>query len=177
MKRVLITGQNSYVGTSFKRWIDEKYSDEMQIDLVGVKNGEWKKKSFHNYDTVLHVAGIVHNPSATASEYKKINTDLTVEIAMKAKRENVRQFIFLSTMSVYGKSTGTINTNTELKPSNHYGMSKLEAQKKIKKLEEPDFKILILRPPMIYGENCPGNYAKLSRMIKKIPFFIVTENS
>ena len=172
MKRILITGANSYIGTSFEEWMTQ-WPEEYQVDCVGTRNDEWKELDFSKYDVIFHVAGIAHIKETTKNEYLyyEVNRDLTIYIAKKAKEEGVTQFIFLSSMSVYGLNQGVITEDTLLNPQNTYGKSKLEAEKGIQKLHSNDFFVAILRPPMIYGKNCKGNYQKLSKFAKITPFF------
>ena len=158
-KQILITGTNSYVGTSFKQYIEKKngnmpLEDRWHVTFVSVRNSEWKKMDFSKYDTILHVAAIVHQKEQPDMEtlYYNVNTKLTVELAEKAKKEHVPQFIFFSTMSIYGKS-------------------KLEAEEQLLKLKTEEFTVSIVRPPMIYGKNCTGNYISLEKLAKLTPIF------
>lgn len=172
MKKILITGENSYIGTSVEKWLN-RYPNKYFINTISVRGDSWKQKDFSGYDTVLHVAGIAHirETKKNALLYYKVNRDLTIEIAKKAKKDGIEHFIFLSTMSVYGLETGVINEYTPLKPNSHYGRSKLQAEKAIKKLEDNNFKIAIIRPPMVYGKGCKGNYKKLSKFARITPVF------
>ncbi|WP_422484807.1 NAD-dependent epimerase/dehydratase family protein [Gudongella sp. DL1XJH-153] len=175
MKRVLITGKNSYIGTSLENWLMRE-PDKYKVDTVDMKDGSWKEKDFSSYDVVFHVAGIAHVSSDPKMEdiYYKVNRDLTIETAEKAKAEGVKQFIFMSSIIVYGDSSSSkrvIDRNTVPTPSNFYGNSKLQAEEGIKDLEADDFKIVVLRPPMIYGKGSKGNYPRLANMAKKVPVF------
>src|SRR5699024_4004170 len=78
---------------------------------------------------------------------------------------------FLSTMSVYGLNEGIINEHTPLKPKTHYGKSKLQAEERIKLLATDTFKVAIIRPPMIYGKGCKGNYQRLRKLALMTPVF------
>jgi UDP-glucose 4-epimerase len=178
MKRILITGKNSYIGTSFERWVSQ-YPDKYSVDTIDMKDESWKNVSFANYDSVFHVAGIAHIKESKKNKdlYYKVNRDLTYEIAKKAKSDGVKQFIFLSSMSVYGLEIGTINEHTPLKPNSYYGKSKIEAEELIKPLESNLFKVTILRPPMIYGKGCKGNYQRLVKIALKTPIFPDINNS
>lgn len=171
-KRILITGKNSYVGNSFEKWV-EKYPGRYEVDKISLRDDSWKSYGFSGYDSVLHVAGIAHRKETEENKdlYYKVNRDLTYELALKAKREGVPQFIFLSSMSVYGLETGIINSKTTPIPKSFYGKSKFEAEKLIKTLNDHSFKVAILRPPMIYGKGCKGNYVRLSKLALKLPFF------
>jgi len=180
MKRVLITGKNSYIGTSLQNWLMREL-DQYKVNTVDMKDGSWKENDFSEYDVVFHVAGIAHVSSDPKMEdlYYKVNRDLTIETAEKAKAEGVKQFIFMSSIIVYGDSSSSkrvIDRNTVPTPSNFYGNSKLQAEEGIKHLETDDFKIVVLRPPMIYGKRSKGNYPRLANMAKKIPIFPDIEN-
>jgi nucleoside-diphosphate-sugar epimerase len=180
MKKVLITGKNSYIGTSFEHWLMGE-PDKYKVDTVDMIDGSWKEKDFSGYDVVFHVAGIAHVSSDPKMEdlYYKVNTDLTIETAKKAKAEGVKQFIFMSSIIVYGDSSSSkrvIDSNTVPTPSNFYGNSKLQAEEGIKNLESDYFKIVVLRPPMIYGRGSKGNYPRLAKLAKKIPVFPDIDN-
>ena len=175
MKRVLITGKNSYIGTSLENWLMRE-PNKYKVNTIDMKDGTWKDADFSQYDIVFHVAGIAHVSSDSKMEdlYYKVNRDLTIETAEKAKAEGVKQFIFMSSIIVYGDSSSSkrvIDRNTVPTPSNFYGNSKLQAEEGIKHLESDDFKIVVLRPPMIYGKGSKGNYPRLANMAKKIPVF------
>jgi len=185
VKRILITGANSYIGTSFENYLSQ-WPDEYQVDTVDMVDGSWREKSFAGYDAVFHVAGIAHsNVGKVSSEqkalYYKVNTELTIETAQKAKQDGVKQFVFMSSASVYGDSAPigknkVITKDTVPQPANFYGDSKLQAEKGILPLNDGGFKVVILRPPMIYGKGCKGNYSVLSKLAKKLPLFPYVNN-
>ena len=171
-KNILITGENSYIGTSFTAWLSA-WPEEFNVDTVSTLNDEWKAKSFSGYDAVLHVAAIVHRkekPGMTEL-YQKVNTQLAVDIARKARQDGAGQFIFMSTMAVYGQETGVITPKTGPVPRTMYGKSKLEAERQLAELTVEGFTVAVLRSPMIYGPGCPGNYARLSKLIQQAPVF------
>lgn len=185
MKKILITGANSYIGTSFEKYM-EQFGDEYQIDTVDMIDGTWRDKDFSGYDAVFHVAGIAHSDSGKISKEKEklyyaVNTDLTVETAKKAKADGVKQFIFMSSAIVYGNSGPIgkgkrITKDTPVRPANCYGDSKVQAEKGLRKLEDESFKVVILRPPMIYGKGSKGNYPLMSKMAQKLPVFPYVKN-
>ncbi|MFC0272288.1 NAD-dependent epimerase/dehydratase family protein [Metabacillus herbersteinensis] len=177
MKKILITGENSYVGKSLEKWLG-KYPERYSIDSISLRNDSWKEKEFSEYDVVFHAVGIAHikETKENADLYYKINRDMAYEVAQKAKGEGVQQFIFLSSMSVYGIETGVIDKNSPLKPKTNYGKSKLQAEGLIKTLADEKYNIVIVRPPMIYGKGCKGNYSRLAKMALKFPLFPSIEN-
>lgn len=174
MKRILITGKNSYIGNSFEEWIAD--DDNFYVEKISLKDDSWKEISFSKFDVILHVAGIAHvsSDSKMEEQYYKVNRDLTIEVAKKAKKDGVKQFVFMSSIIVYGDSDkldGTINVSTVPKPSNFYGNSKLQAEKGIVSLQAHNFNIVIIRPPMIYGKDSKGNYPKLAKLAQVTPIF------
>jgi len=175
MKKILITGADSYIGTSVEKWLG-KDPEKYQVDTVDMRTDSWKEKDFSPYDVVFHVAGIAHVSTDPKQEalYYRVNRDLAVKTADKAKRDGVRQFIFMSSIIVYGDSTAgesIIDQNTVPGPSNFYGDSKLQAEKGLCTLQDDNFRLVILRPPMIYGKDSKGNYPKLAKAAQKLPIF------
>lgn len=171
MKRILITGANSYIGTSFEKWMSQY--DGYEIDTLDMINASWREYDFSGYDVVFHVAGIAHikETKENANLYYEVNRDLAIETAEKSKIAGIKQFILLSSMSVYGMTTGIITMNTKPNPVSNYGKSKLQADEKIEKLADEHFAVSIVRPPMVYGEGCKGNYQLLKCFALKSPIF------
>lgn len=182
MKKILITGAGSYIGTSVERWLAKPENAGMyQTDTVDMVGEGWKKKDFSAYDVVFHVAGIAHADVGKVTEeqkklYYKVNCDLAVETAKKAKKSGVKQFIYMSSIIVYGEGTSVckkrvITKETKPSPSNFYGDSKWRAEQKLMPLSDERFHVAILRPPMIYGEGCRGNYQTLKKIALRVPVF------
>jgi UDP-glucose 4-epimerase len=178
MKKILITGANSYIGTSFENYIKKNYPEDFLVDTVDMRDGSWKEKSFSDYDAIFHVAGVAHikETKDNAEVYYKINRDLVIDVATKAKDDGVKQIVFLSSMSVYGLTKGTITKDTVPAPKSNYGKSKLQAEQELLKMEDKIFKICVLRPPMVYGNGCKGNYQTLRKLALKLPFFPYVKN-
>lgn len=186
MKKVLITGANSYIGVSFENYVKEHYSSDLSVDIVDMIDGTWRNKDFSSYDIVYHVAGIAHADVGNVSDevkakYYTINTDLAIETCKKAKSEGVKQFVFMSYAIVYGDSapygkTKRITADTEPTPANFYGDSKWQADKGIRELASDNYIVTVLRPPMIYGKGSKGNYPTLAKMAKKLPVFPNVQN-
>lgn len=186
MKRILITGANSYIGTSFERYIKEHYPEQYEIDTMDMIDGSWREKSFAGYDSVFHVAGIAHSDSGKVSAEKEklyyaVNTDLTIETAKKARADGAGQFVFMSSAIVYGESAPIgkdklITKDTPVSPANCYGDSKVQAENGLRPLNDERFRVVILRPPMIYGKGSKGNYPILSKLAQKTPIFPYVKN-
>ena len=172
MKKVLIAGANSYIGNSVKAYLDQ-FPELYCVEVLKTRGLKPSAEHFLSYDCVFCVAGIAHikETAHTRHQYYEINRDLVIDLAQKAKEAGVRQFILLSTMSVYGLETGHILKSTRPSPVNAYGESKYQADVEIKKLESDNFKFACLRPPMVYGKNCKGNYQTLRKIAMKSPLF------
>ena len=172
MKKILITGAGSYIGTSVENYLS-KFDGKYQVDTLDMLDKNWREKDFSPYDCVFHVAGIAHikETAENASLYYTVNRDLAVETAEKAKESGVGQFIFLSSMSVYGIEEGAIGFDTKPCPKSNYGKSKLQAEEKMASLASDSFRIATLRPPMVYGDGCKGNYQSLIKFAKICPVF------
>lgn len=172
MKKILITGANSYVGTNVEKWL-MKEPDKYYVETLDMKDPNWKEFDFSKFDVVFHVAAIVHIKEKKENKelYYLINQDMAIETAKKAKTSGVSQFILMSTMNVYGLKKGAISAKTRLNPITEYGKSKRNAEVAIQSLDSSAFKVVIVRPPMIYGPEAVGNYLQLSKFVKKFRIF------
>ncbi|WP_162011059.1 NAD-dependent epimerase/dehydratase family protein [Streptococcus sp. S784/96/1] len=181
MKRILITGANSYVGTSFENYANTNFASEFEIFTLDLLDSQWRKTDFSNFDVVFHVAGLAHADIGQVTEsikqkYYDVNTKLAIEVAEIAKRAKVKHFIFMSSMIIYGESAPIgqkkiIDEKTKPQPANFYGDSKLQADIGIRSLADDQFQVAILRPPMIYGEGSKGNFPLLIKLSKSLRVF------
>lgn len=179
-KSILITGANSYIGESFEAYAKIHYP-KLRIDTVDMMNRSWRKFDFSSYDAVFHVAGIAHADIGSVGKKEKaryyaVNRDLAVETARIAKKSGVKQFVFMSSIIVYGDSAPygkekVIDEFTLPSPANFYGDSKWQADQGVRKLGDDSFHVAVLRPPMIYGRGSKGNYPVLAKLAKRLPVF------
>ena len=175
MKRVLITGANSFLGDNTKKYLEEH--GDYQVDILDMLDANWGKKEFSKYDVVFNVCAIVHRPKVKDSEiYFDINRDLAVEIALKSKKEGVRQFIQTSTNGVFGIELVIMSEDKGYNPKTPYEKSKYEADCLLTELRDDNFKICIIRPPLMYGKSCKGNFPKLERFALRHRFFPSLKN-
>lgn len=177
-KRILITGKNSYIGKSLKTYLINNYSDKYSVEELCVRDQTISKLSFKDVDVVVHVAGLAHQKETkkNSDQYYKVNSDLTSRLSSLAKEAGVKHFLYLSSMSVYGQDSGEISSTSIPKPKSHYGKSKLIAENDLLKSVDQNFNVSILRPPMVYGFGCKGNYVKLSKIAAITPIFPKNEN-
>jgi nucleoside-diphosphate-sugar epimerase len=168
MTKILITGANSFIGTNFRNI--SKYRNTEEISL---KEKQPEEIDFSQFEVVLHLAAIVHqSKKIEEKEYFYVNRDLCLRVAELAKMAGVRQFIFLSTVKVYGSyipGSGPWNEDSACNPEEAYGRSKFEAELGLKKLESPDFIISIIRTPIVYGPGVTANILKLIKLIETFP--------
>ena len=171
MKRILITGENSYIGTHLERHL-ERFPERYAVRTLPMLGHTPDEYDFHGADAVVHLAAIVHRgeTAETIPLYDAVNRDLALAVAKRAKEAGVKQLILFSTMSVYGMEIGVITKDTAPAPKTHYGRSKLEAERAIAPLADERFQVTILRPPMVFGTGAKGNYARLEALTKKLPF-------
>lgn len=178
---ILITGQNGYIATQLASWLEQK--PDTRATLIGVRDDAWQSCDFSAYDAVVHCAALVHKKETPdmAAEYDRVNAGLTRAIAEKAKREGVRRFVFLSTMAVYGvedslREPRVIARATETNPVTLYGKSKLAAERMLAQLADGGFYVSTVRPPMVYGKGCPGNYRLLRTLALRARVFPKIQN-
>lgn len=172
MKKILITGTGSYIGVNVEKYLGQ-WPDDYRVDSLNMIEEKWKYTDFSIYDAIFHVAGIAHikERKENAHLYYEVNEHLAVAVAEKAKNEGVKQFIILSSMSVYGLTVGHITKETCPAPVNNYGKAKYNADLKVEKMDCSTFKVAILRPPMVYGKSCKGNYQALRKFALRSPIF------
>lgn len=181
MKRVLITGAGSYVGGWVRRRL-EREPERFFVEELDVQGDEWRAFDFSGFDAVYHVAGIAHVSTDPSMEdlYYRVNRDLAIKVAKRAKSARVGQFVFMSSSIVYGDSEagdrGPITRDTPANPANFYGKSKLEAEEGLQALADGHFKVAVLRCPMIYGPGCKGNFPTLAKIARRFPVFPEVRN-
>lgn len=185
-KKILITGSGSYIGTAVRDWL-AAYGGHYEVTELNMHGDQWKQHDFSKYDTVFHVAGIAHADTGKVSKeekqlYYEVNRDLAIAAAKKAKASGVKQFIYMSSMIIYGESSPIqdgrrrITSLTRPQPANFYGNSKWQGDRGVRALETEDFKVCVLRPPMIYGKGSRGNYKLLAGLAGITPIFPFVNN-
>lgn len=181
---ILITGQNSYTGTNLANHL---LTHGHKIKFLSLHGQDWENENFSGFDSIFHAAGIAHDDAKKVNDsgkdlYFAVNSNLAYNTALKAKREGVKQFIYMSSSIIYGESAPIgsekfITRQTQPSPASYYGESKLKAENLLTPLNDENFKVCILRCPMIYGKFCKGNYPVLAKLAQKLPAFPKINNT
>lgn len=178
---MLITGAHSFIGNAVRARLEG--DPAVEAGMAGVRDGAWREIDFSRYDCVLHAAGIAHvrADGSLDAQYDAVNHRLTADLAARAKASGVGQFIFLSSIIVFGEASPAgvrweIGPETAPAPANAYGQSKLDAENALRGLAGDGFRVAILRLPMVYGRGCKGNYNALVRLAQRLPVFPEFDN-
>jgi nucleoside-diphosphate-sugar epimerase len=168
MNEILITGANSFVGTNYCGYSRNKSVKE--ISLFDIKPAAI---DFTQVDIVIHLVAIVHQSKRIHEEqYFKVNRDLCINVAECAKKAGVKQFIFLSTVKVYGEynpDSGPWDEDSICHPDDSYGKSKYEAEIALKKMETAEFVVSIIRTPLVYGTGVKANMLSILKLVDRFP--------
>jgi nucleoside-diphosphate-sugar epimerase len=196
MKNILITGANGFIGSSIVKKLVKNSEFKVRVavrknrkvfsqDVEVYENFDISEKAnwsevLSNIDVVVHCAARVHvmvdKSSDPASEFMKVNTEGTINLAYQAELMGVKRFIYLSTIGVNGYRTfdRPFKADDNPNPHSYYAQSKLEAEIRLMALSRTSkMAVVIIRPPLVYGPNAPGNFGLLVRIIKKqvpLPF-------
>ncbi|MCP3401363.1 NAD-dependent epimerase/dehydratase family protein [Bradyrhizobium sp. CCGB20] len=179
---VLITGASGFVGRhvapalaregwSVRRAVrsPEGIDDEVVIESIGPET-DWQA-TLDGVDAVVHLAARVHHKHEehAVQLYRNVNIAGTLHLARSAASAGVRQFIFVSTVLVHGRSNegrAPFSEDDILTPRGLYGMSKAAAEAGLKTLaRDSAMKISVIRPPLVYGAGAKGNFALLTRAV------------
>ena len=183
MRKILITGANSYTGNALREYLSS-WPGKYNVSSISLRGDSWKSENFVAFDSVIHTAGLAHDSARTSDKeaYFRVNSQLAFDAAKKAMNDGAGQFVFMSSSIVYGASAAIghekiITRATPVSPESYYGESKVKAEEMLRTLDGDKFRVCILRCPMIYGRKCRGNYPVLSKIARKLPFFPKIKNT
>ena len=164
---ILLTGSRGFIGSYFINHYQNRYN----IKKFSFQTNNLSALNLNNIDIVIHLSALVHQMGgAEKSEYYNINVVQTIKLANKAKECGVKQFIFMSTVKVYGEETDIpYNENSICSPIDDYGKSKLQAEEELRKLSNKNFKVSIIRTPIVYGYGVKANIKNLISLIERVP--------
>lgn len=174
-EKILITGASGFIGSSIIYELKKKSYVYLPLFRQDLDKFILQPDKFIKTDSsIIHCAGRAHvfkeSSSSRIDEFRKINTDLTLAIAKAALRIKINKFIFLSSLSVFGRFTGGyIKDNQTPYADDPYGISKLEAEKRLIELfsNQTHSQCIIFRLPMVYGPGNKGNMLPLLRAASK----------
>lgn len=186
MRKILLTGSTGFIGNVLCQSIIKQ--TEFELCKVDRNNNSNDSSSFFvgkfNRDTdfssalegvsvVIHLAAVAHSNYSSSTEsaksYKSCNVDATLALAKQASEQGVSRFIFLSSIGVNGNSNCVPFTQFDLEcPVDDYAKSKYEAEIALRELSKSKkMEVVIIRPPLVYGKNAPGNFGTLLKVAKK----------
>jgi len=165
--KILLTGSSGFVGKHFTN----KYKEQYEIKSFSFLKDDVNNLNYTDVDVVFHLSALVHQmDGASVSEYERVNVKQTLVLAKKAKESGVKQFVFMSTVKVYGEETeGVYTENSICNPKDEYGKSKLKAELELQKLQDKNFKVSIVRTPIVYGYGVKANIKNLINLVNKVP--------
>jgi len=165
--KLLLTGSSGFIGSYFQN----NYSDRYDIETFSFLKDNLDNLDLTQIDTVVHLSALVHQMGGAAKEaYWRVNVDNTLALAQKAKQSGVKQFIFMSSVKVYGEESNIPYTETtKCEPVDDYGKSKLEAENRLMEMADENFIVSILRTPIVYGKGVKANILNLVKLIDKVP--------
>lgn len=174
---LLARGEHTVVGT-VRRVVKPASCEMVETgDLPGFTG--WSD-ALKGIDVVVHLAGRAHIPGDAGgnqlNDFRRVNVDATVSLAKAAIEAGVSRFVFLSSIGVNGAKTGTtpFSEISEPNPTADYALSKLEAEQQLKALfRDADAELVIVRPPLVYAGQAPGNFRRLLKVVRSglpLPF-------
>ena len=169
--KVTVTGSSGFVGSRFLEYNAGKFT----FLRLSLRDYAIDEIDLSNVGAIVHLAGKAHQMKAIDDNvYFHVNFEMTKAFADKAKKQGVPLFIFVSSVKVYGdKDDLFVNEDSECKPTDAYGKSKLMAEEYLRSIESDQFKVAIVRPPLVYGPRVKGNMIRFLRLAEKnipLPF-------
>lgn len=187
IKKILVTGASGFIGREVCRQLERRGHSAVaatrQVDMSGIvashqicvgsvdADTNWTE-ALADCDTVVHLAGRAHvlndKSADPLAEFRKTNVEGTVKLARCAANKGVRRFIFVSSIGVHGKPRGEPFRSSDVpNPIDDYAVSKFEAELALRSIEsETGMEVVIVRPPLVYGPNCPGNFRRLIKLVE-----------
>ena len=184
---ILITGQNGFIGKALfdllkqqghqvRGTVRNKQKTQKNKDILVVGNidstTDWKDP-LTDVEVVIHLANRAHVLNDQVRDplaiFREVNVAGTIQLAKQAVESGVKRFIFVSSIKVNGEQTSKhpFTVNDKPNPQDPYAISKLEAENTLRKIaQKSSMEIVIIRPPLVYGQGVKGNFQRLSRLVE-----------
>lgn len=177
---ILVTGATGFVGqnlTQLKQNFrcvvrsgeQHSFADSYTVSSINAST-DWNN-CFHDVKAIIHLAGLAHNKSYTDADYKTVNTEGTLRLAIKAAEAGVKRFVFVSSIGVNGTNSydKVFSHSDQAKPHNSYALSKYNAEMGLWEIsKQTGLEVVIIRPTLVYGPNAPGNFGALVRLVNSL---------
>ncbi len=179
---ILVTGATGFVGQNLTQLNQNfrcviragehhSFADSYTVSTIDAST-DWSN-CFEGVDAIIHLAGLAHNKSYTDAEYRAVNTDGTLRLALKAAGAGVKRFVFVSSIGVNGTNSydSAFLPSDVADPHNSYAQSKHEAELGLWDIsKQTGLEVVVVRPTLVYGPNAPGNFGMLTKLVNSIPF-------
>jgi nucleoside-diphosphate-sugar epimerase len=195
--KLLLTGANGFIGRALSvqlaneghqvfNAVRSRTAENNEIAVGDLKTFRGWDGLLCGIDVIVHLAGRAHilndRSEGRFEECRIMNANVTIDLAKSAVRAGAKRFIFVSTIGVNGKVTYDSPFTSDDKPQPHspYALSKYEAEVALRDISSStDLETVIIRPPLVYGPNAPGNFGKMISWLTSgipLPFGSVTGN-
>ncbi|MBL8993232.1 MAG: NAD-dependent epimerase/dehydratase family protein, partial [Spirochaetia bacterium] len=166
--KITVTGSTGFIGKHF-----HALSRHNGLHSLSLRDDAWKSYQPERGETVLYLAGLAHQKKSVPSEsYFWVNCNLAVEICRKLKAAGGSHFIYLSSSKVFGEghdSEKFFTIHTDPRPVDAYGKSKLAGEQALLQMQSPDFRVTVIRIPLVYGPGVKANFSSLLTMVRRLP--------
>jgi len=163
---ILISGASGFIGNSLVPYLSQSFN----VKRLSIRSGSINDINFNGFSTIVHLAGLAHQMNRIdEKKYFIVNRDLTNEFAKSAKLNGIKHFVFISSTKVYGDQASFYDESSDCEPIDSYGESKMQAESLLRELESDNFKVTIIRPPLVYGPLVKGNLNRLIELIDNSP--------
>lgn len=162
---ILVTGASGFIGKALASELDRRGIPWRAVSRASLED---PRCDFEPGEVLVHLAAIAHRAQGSTddAEYERVNRDLAVCAARRARASGVRRFLFVSTARVMGNvSSRPWTEQDEPNPPDAYSRAKREAEIELMRLRSPGaFEVVVLRPPLVYGPGVRGNLRSLLRL-------------
>ena len=193
MSLIAVTGASGFIGRELVRRLMAEHTVRCAVRSSNSVLPEWQgccevtvtgsigpetdwSSLLTGADAVIHLAAIAHGKAADPVLIHQVNVEGAQRLAVEAVRHGVKRLVLLSSIGVHGDRTGAqpFSEESPYDPYDEYSLSKCDAERAVLAVgEEHDLELVIVRPPLVYGPNAPGNFGRLAGLVRRgipLPF-------